>query len=125
MSCTCSSFVCAMHIQFKCVSHAPVSLCYSVQVCFLCTCISVFRCIHFTPIFSILFESYHSLLYVAFYYVQIEDCRTRYNGDADQNPRRKRFTFPARLICGDCYEVITIIFSRHLQSRPILWVQLV
>ncbi|RWR73863.1 mRNA guanine-N7-methyltransferase domain-containing protein [Cinnamomum micranthum f. kanehirae] len=35
----------------------------------------------------------------------IEDCRTRYNGDADQNPRRKRFTFPARLICGDCYEV--------------------
>eukprot|EP00268_Persea_americana_P017392 TRINITY_DN18380_c0_g2_i3.p1 TRINITY_DN18380_c0_g2~~TRINITY_DN18380_c0_g2_i3.p1 ORF type:complete len:227 (-),score=38.85 TRINITY_DN18380_c0_g2_i3:1391-2071(-) len=34
----------------------------------------------------------------------IEDCRTRYNGDPEQNPRRKRFTFPARLICGDCYE---------------------
>ncbi|GAB2258786.1 hypothetical protein Droror1_Dr00014946 [Drosera rotundifolia] len=34
----------------------------------------------------------------------IEDCRTRYNGDADQNQRRKKFTFPARLICGDCFE---------------------
>ncbi|KAM5550654.1 mRNA cap guanine-N7 methyltransferase 1-like [Rosa sericea] len=35
----------------------------------------------------------------------IEDCRTRYNGDADHHQRRKKFTFPARLICGDCYEV--------------------
>ncbi|XP_038689234.1 mRNA cap guanine-N7 methyltransferase 1 isoform X1 [Tripterygium wilfordii] len=35
----------------------------------------------------------------------IEDCRTRYNCDADQNHRRKKFTFPARLICGDCFEV--------------------
>ncbi|KAF5178713.1 mRNA cap guanine-N7 methyltransferase, partial [Thalictrum thalictroides] len=35
----------------------------------------------------------------------IEDCRTRYNGDADQNQRRKKFSFPARLICGDCYEI--------------------
>ncbi|KAG9454317.1 hypothetical protein H6P81_007221 [Aristolochia fimbriata] len=35
----------------------------------------------------------------------IEDCRTRYNGDADQNLRRRKFTFPARLICGDCFEV--------------------
>lgn len=35
----------------------------------------------------------------------IEDCRTRYNGDADQHQRRKKFTFPARLICGDCFEV--------------------
>ncbi|PIA50866.1 hypothetical protein AQUCO_01200267v1 [Aquilegia coerulea] len=35
----------------------------------------------------------------------IEDCRTRYNGDADQNQRRKKFSFPARLLCGDCYEV--------------------
>ncbi|GAB2277876.1 hypothetical protein Dimus_012578 [Dionaea muscipula] len=34
----------------------------------------------------------------------IEDFRTRYNGDADQNQRRKKFTFPARLICGDCFE---------------------
>ncbi|KAK1307836.1 mRNA cap guanine-N7 methyltransferase 1 [Acorus calamus] len=34
----------------------------------------------------------------------IEDCRTRYNGDADQNLRRKKFSFPARLICGDCFE---------------------
>ncbi|KAL0000995.1 hypothetical protein SO802_014776 [Lithocarpus litseifolius] len=34
----------------------------------------------------------------------IEDCRTRYNGDADHHQRRKKFTFPARLICGDCYE---------------------
>ncbi|KAJ8771659.1 hypothetical protein K2173_026836 [Erythroxylum novogranatense] len=35
----------------------------------------------------------------------IEDCRTRYNGDADHHQRRKKLTFPARLICGDCYEV--------------------
>ncbi|XP_052482288.1 mRNA cap guanine-N7 methyltransferase 1 isoform X2 [Gossypium raimondii] len=34
----------------------------------------------------------------------IEDCRTRYNGDADHHQRRKKFTFPARLICGDCFE---------------------
>ncbi|XP_038898964.1 mRNA cap guanine-N7 methyltransferase 1 [Benincasa hispida] len=34
----------------------------------------------------------------------IEDCRTRYNGDADHHQRRKKFSFPARLICGDCYE---------------------
>ena len=37
--------------------------------------------------------------------LQIEDCRTRYNGDADHHQRRKKFTFPARLFCGDCYEV--------------------
>ncbi|XP_040986931.1 mRNA cap guanine-N7 methyltransferase 1-like isoform X2 [Juglans microcarpa x Juglans regia] len=35
----------------------------------------------------------------------IEDCRTRYNGDADHHQRRKKFTFPARLICGDCFEL--------------------
>lgn len=35
----------------------------------------------------------------------IEDCRTRYNGDADHHQRRKKFTFPARLICGDCFGV--------------------
>uniref|UniRef100_M1B4J4 mRNA (guanine-N(7))-methyltransferase n=1 Tax=Solanum tuberosum TaxID=4113 RepID=M1B4J4_SOLTU len=35
----------------------------------------------------------------------IEDCRTRYNGDADHHQRRKKFSFPARLMCGDCYEV--------------------
>ncbi|KAI9093241.1 hypothetical protein K1719_027255 [Acacia pycnantha] len=34
----------------------------------------------------------------------IDDCRTRYNGDADHHQRRKKFTFPARLFCGDCYE---------------------
>lgn len=34
----------------------------------------------------------------------IRDCRTRYNGDADQQQRRKKFSFPARLICADCYE---------------------
>ncbi|KAK6946823.1 mRNA (guanine-N(7))-methyltransferase domain, partial [Dillenia turbinata] len=33
----------------------------------------------------------------------IEDCRSRYSGDGDQNQRCKKFT--ARLICGDCYEV--------------------
>lgn len=42
-------------------------------------------------------------------YVQIEDCRTRYNGDADHHQRRKKFTFPARLICGDCFEVISFL----------------
>ncbi|KAL5706602.1 mRNA (guanine-N(7))-methyltransferase [Ranunculus cassubicifolius] len=35
----------------------------------------------------------------------IEDCRTRYNCDTDQNQRHKKFNFPARLICGDCFEV--------------------
>ncbi|KAL3654510.1 hypothetical protein CASFOL_001495 [Castilleja foliolosa] len=25
---------------------------------------------------------------------QIEDCRTRYNGDADHHQRRKKFSFP-------------------------------
>ncbi|KAJ6980097.1 hypothetical protein Peur_060788 [Populus x canadensis] len=35
----------------------------------------------------------------------MEDCRTRYNGDADHHQRRKKFTFPARLICGDCFEL--------------------
>lgn len=44
-------------------------------------------------------------------HVQIEDCRTRYNGDADHHQRRKKFSFPARLICGDCYEVIAIIVA--------------
>ena len=52
------------------------------------------------------------LLYLTHVYValkmllQIRDCRTRYNGDADQQSRRKKFSFPARLICADCYEVI-------------------
>ncbi|KAF9603506.1 hypothetical protein IFM89_036779 [Coptis chinensis] len=35
----------------------------------------------------------------------IEDCRTRYNGGAIQNQRCKNFTFPARLLCGDCFQV--------------------
>ncbi|XP_064983324.1 mRNA cap guanine-N7 methyltransferase 1-like isoform X3 [Musa acuminata AAA Group] len=35
----------------------------------------------------------------------IKDCRTRYNGDSDQQQRRKKFSFPARLICADFYEV--------------------
>ncbi|KAK4794753.1 hypothetical protein SAY86_012747 [Trapa natans] len=34
----------------------------------------------------------------------IEDCRTRYNGDADHHQRRKKFSFPACLMCGDCFE---------------------
>ncbi|CAD6266006.1 unnamed protein product [Miscanthus lutarioriparius] len=33
----------------------------------------------------------------------IKDCMTRYNGDTDQQ-RRKKFSFPARLLCTDCYE---------------------
>ncbi|XP_074560096.1 mRNA cap guanine-N(7) methyltransferase 1 [Curcuma longa] len=35
----------------------------------------------------------------------IKDCRTRYNGDSEQQQRRKKFGFPARLICADFYEV--------------------
>ncbi|CAL9078307.1 unnamed protein product [Musa textilis] len=35
----------------------------------------------------------------------IRDCQTRYNGDLDQQQRRKKFSFPVRLICADCYEV--------------------
>lgn len=44
-------------------------------------------------------------------YLQIEDCRTRYNGDADHHQRRKKFTFPAHLICGDCFEVLANIIA--------------
>ncbi|WOL04538.1 mRNA cap guanine-N7 methyltransferase 1-like [Canna indica] len=35
----------------------------------------------------------------------IKDCRTRYNGDSEQQQRRNKFGFPARLICADFYEV--------------------
>ncbi|CAN0910303.1 mRNA cap guanine-N7 methyltransferase 1 [Linum grandiflorum] len=35
----------------------------------------------------------------------IEDCRTRYNGNANHHQNRKEFSFPARLICGDCFEI--------------------
>ncbi|XP_057825677.1 mRNA cap guanine-N7 methyltransferase 1 isoform X8 [Cryptomeria japonica] len=35
----------------------------------------------------------------------IEDCRTRYNCETDPLYRRKKFSFPARLICADAYEV--------------------
>ncbi|KAI3843605.1 hypothetical protein MKX03_002101 [Papaver bracteatum] len=35
----------------------------------------------------------------------IEDCRTRYSGNANHHQSRSRFTFPARLLCGDCFEV--------------------
>ncbi|GLJ31447.1 hypothetical protein SUGI_0631140 [Cryptomeria japonica] len=35
----------------------------------------------------------------------IEDCRTRYNCETDPLHRRKKFSFPARLICADAYEV--------------------
>ncbi|KAG8651857.1 hypothetical protein MANES_06G031600v8 [Manihot esculenta] len=36
---------------------------------------------------------------------KIEDCRSRYNGDAYHHQRCRKFSFPARLICADCYEV--------------------
>ncbi|KAI3913034.1 hypothetical protein MKW92_037747 [Papaver armeniacum] len=38
----------------------------------------------------------------------IQDCRTRYNGDQNNHHQRRwrsRFTFPARLLCADCFEV--------------------
>ncbi|CBI17419.3 unnamed protein product, partial [Vitis vinifera] len=35
----------------------------------------------------------------------IKNCCTRYNGDIDHHQRRKKFTFPARLICGDYFEL--------------------
>lgn len=62
---------------------------------------------------------YHQPSY-DFVYVQIEDCRTRYNGDADHHQRRKKFSFPARLICGDCYEVILLSRDRLLSSDSFL-----
>eukprot|EP00252_Welwitschia_mirabilis_P027623 TRINITY_DN9520_c0_g1_i1.p1 TRINITY_DN9520_c0_g1~~TRINITY_DN9520_c0_g1_i1.p1 ORF type:complete len:357 (+),score=81.88 TRINITY_DN9520_c0_g1_i1:229-1299(+) len=34
----------------------------------------------------------------------IEDFRTRYNGEADPPHRRRKFSFPAKLVCADCYE---------------------
>ncbi|XP_020522281.1 mRNA cap guanine-N7 methyltransferase 1 isoform X2 [Amborella trichopoda] len=44
----------------------------------------------------------------------IEDCRTRYNGEADA--RRKKFTFPARLLCGDCFE-FALHYSWQTEAR--------
>eukprot|EP00250_Pteridium_aquilinum_P032847 c4794_g1_i1 orf=283-1377(+) len=35
----------------------------------------------------------------------IEDARTRYNGDASHMKRRNPYSFPARLICADCFTV--------------------
>ncbi|BBN13848.1 mRNA (guanine-N7-)-methyltransferase [Marchantia polymorpha subsp. ruderalis] len=35
----------------------------------------------------------------------IEDARNRYNGDTDHAQNRKAFSFPARLVCADCFEV--------------------
>jgi hypothetical protein len=50
-------------------------------------------------------------------HLQIKDCMTRYNGDSDQQ-RRKKFSFPARLICADCFEVkITINCTVHLINQ--------
>ena len=37
--------------------------------------------------------------------MQIEDCRTRYNGDAYHHQLRKKLSFHARLMSGDCFEV--------------------
>lgn len=51
--------------------------------------------------------------------IQIEDCRTRYNGDADQHQRRKKFTFPARLLCGDCFEVATSLKSLKVKLSTV------
>ena len=50
--------------------------------------------------------------------LQIKDCMTRYNGDADQQ-RRKKFSFPARLICADCYEVKVIINGSTVYTKLI------
>ncbi|KAI3903279.1 hypothetical protein MKW98_031933 [Papaver atlanticum] len=39
----------------------------------------------------------------------IQDCRTRYNGDQNNHHQRRgrsRLTFPARLLCADCFEVL-------------------
>lgn len=49
--------------------------------------------------------------------MQIEDCRTRYNGDADHHQRRKKFTFPARLLSGDCFEVRNSVEFRLLSFQ--------
>lgn len=35
----------------------------------------------------------------------IEDARNRYNGETDHMKRRNIFSFPARLVCADCYSV--------------------
>lgn len=35
----------------------------------------------------------------------LEDARTRYNGEAGHMKRRNTFSFPARLICADCFTV--------------------
>ncbi|CAN1175023.1 mRNA cap guanine-N7 methyltransferase 1 [Linum perenne] len=51
----------------------------------------------------------------------IEDCRTRYNGDANHHQNRKKFSFPARLICGDCFEfAMHYSFSTEKRARRAL-----
>lgn len=54
LSISCMSLsLCAMQLQFKCVSYALESF--------------VFKCVHFTPSISVfLFDWYYSLLYIAF-----------------------------------------------------------
>lgn len=69
---------------------------------------------HSLPYFSKLFAIVIDLYSKAQQSVQIKDCRTRYNGDADHHQRRKKFTFPARLLCGDCYEVINFFMKKTL-----------
>ncbi|RWW52769.1 hypothetical protein BHE74_00040802 [Ensete ventricosum] len=49
--------------------------------------------------------------YYIFTILRIKDCRTRYNGDSDQQQRRKKFSFPARLICADFYEVMKFVWT--------------
>uniref|UniRef100_A0A7N0TC30 mRNA cap guanine-N(7) methyltransferase n=1 Tax=Kalanchoe fedtschenkoi TaxID=63787 RepID=A0A7N0TC30_KALFE len=44
----------------------------------------------------------------------VEDCRTRYNGDADHHQRRNKCSFPARLIVGDCFD-LKVPFDRVLE----------
>ncbi|CAN0910305.1 mRNA cap guanine-N7 methyltransferase 1 [Linum grandiflorum] len=51
----------------------------------------------------------------------IEDCRTRYNGNANHHQNRKEFSFPARLICGDCFEfAMHYSFSTEKRARRAL-----
>lgn len=58
------------------------------------------------------------LKFLCIWLVQIEDCRTRYNGDADHHHRHKKYSFPARLLCGDCFEVNDQVVSSSLE----LWI---
>lgn len=52
-----------------------------------------------------------SLFSIMWKYMQIEDFRARYNGIVDYNHAYGNYTVPAKLLSGDCFEVINSLES--------------